>query len=285
MTAIEKNAFFNRLSIKSQFTNTNRSRFYTFPGSGIFSKKKEDLILVDASAVEDIFGSDEIDADRIDTFGVEKSQSAPQPSPNPPKICESKLTETQKTNSDIKKKESNKTIATDYASSSIATDSDSSEASLIIDTENESSSPQKNKSTASRKSPRKKLTAATDALEKLQSMDSGSEPSKSPKKKRKTTRGTPVKSQVNNSPAAPANLLNVILQDQEKMMQSNRKLPAKSTSQSNTEPENPQDYIPPKMNQNFTYRTWDIQANEKSIQILVRSSVDTAIVSQTNVLC
>jgi hypothetical protein len=61
------------------------------------------------------------------------------------------------------------------------------------------------------------------------------------------------------------------------MMQSQRKQNPKNTS--TISKENPQEYFQPKKNENLTYRTWDLKVNEKSVRLLVRSSVDTAIVS------
>ena len=278
MTAIEKNTFFNDLSVKLQFTNMNRSRFYTYPGSGIFSKREDPVPIptADLSSTEDIFDSYNIDVDSVETFGIEKVTPLP-----PPETMDLKVNEKQQTDSEVGnyQKSTNKIKEGDCASS-IATDSDSDEASLVIDTDNDGS-PRKKRTTESRKvnSPRKKLSTDANALEEPKSTDSGSE------KNTKITEDT-FKSPVSIKPAvsADANLLNVILQDQEKMMQSNRKLPAKNTRQSTVEPENPQDYVPPKMNQNLTYRTWDLQANEKSIRLLVRSSVDTAVVSPYNFL-
>ena len=278
MTAIEKNTFFNDLSVKLQFTNMNRSRFYTYPGSGIFSKREDPVPIptADLSSTEDIFDSYNIDVDSVETFGIEKVTPLP-----PPETMDLKVNEKQQTDSEVEnfQKSTNKIKEGDCASS-IATDSDSDEASLVIDTDNDGS-PRKKRTTESRKvnSPRKKLSTDANALEEPKSTDSGSE------KNTKITEDT-FKSPVSIKPAvsADANLLNVILQDQEKMMQSNRKLPAKNTRQSTVEPENPQDYVPPKMNQNLTYRTWDLQANEKSIRLLVRSSVDTAVVSPYNFL-
>ena len=278
MTAIEKNTFFNDLSVKLQFTNMNRSRFYTYPGSGIFSKREDPVPIptADLSSTEDIFDSYNIDVDSVETFGIEKVTPLP-----PPETMDLKVNEKQQTDSEVGnyQKSTNKIKEGDCASS-IATDSDSDEASLVIDTDNDGS-PRKKRTTESRKvnSPRKKLSTDANALEEPKSTDSGSE------KNTIITEDT-FKSPVSIKPAvsADANLLNVILQDQEKMMQSNRKLPAKNTRQSTVEPENPQDYVPPKMNQNLTYRTWDLQANEKSIRLLVRSSVDTAVVSPYNFL-
>ena len=278
MTAIEKNTFFNDLSVKLQFTNMNRSRFYTYPGSGIFSKREDPVPIptADLSSTEDIFDSYNIDVDSVETFGIEKVTPLP-----PPETMDPKVNEKQQTDSEVGnyQKSTNKIKEGDCAVS-IATDSDSDEASLVIDTDNDGS-PRKKRTTESRKvnSPRKKLSTDANALEEPKSTDSGSE------KNTKITEDT-FKSPVSIKPAvsADANLLNVILQDQEKMMQSNRKLPAKNTRQSTVEPENPQDYVPPKMNQNLTYRTWDLQANEKSIRLLVRSSVDTAVVSPYNFL-
>ena len=278
MTAIEKNTFFNDLSVKLQFTNMNRSRFYTYPGSGIFSKREDPVPIptADLSSTEDIFDSYNIDVDSVETFGIEKVTPLP-----PPETMDPKVNEKQQTDSEVGnyQKSTNKIKEGDCAVS-IATDSDSDEASLVIDTDNDGS-PRKKRTTESRKvnSPRKKLSTDANALEEPKSTDSGSE------KNTKITEDT-FKSPVSIKPAVSVdtNLLNVILQDQEKMMQSNRKLPAKNTRQSTVEPENPQDYVPPKMNQNFTYRTWDLQANEKSIRLLVRSSVDTAVVSPYNFL-
>ena len=278
MTAIEKNTFFNDLSVKLQFTNMNRSRFYTYPGSGIFSKREDPVPIptADLSSTEDIFDSYNIDVDSVETFGIEKVTPLP-----PPETMDLKVNEKQQTDSEVGnyQKSTNKIKEGDCASS-IATDSDSDEASLVIDTDNDGS-PRKKRTTESRKvnSPRKKLSTDANALEEPKSTDSGSE------KNTKITEDT-FKSPVSIKPAVSVdtNLLNVILQDQEKMMQSNRKLPAKNTRQSTVEPENPQDYVPPKMNQNLTYRTWDLQANEKSIRLLVRSSVDTAVVSPYNFL-
>jgi hypothetical protein len=93
-----------------------------------------------------------------------------------------------------------------------------------------------------------------------------------------------VKSPHKINKSEPADLLNVILQDQEKMMLSQRKQPAKNISSSNSTfpKENPQEYTQPKKNENLTYRTWNLKVNEKCIRLLVRSSVDSAIVTYQN---
>jgi len=119
----------------------------------------------------------------------------------------------------------------------------------------------------------------TDSSETSVNNDSSSQNKKS--KLSENNAKNPVK-QVSKS--TPESLLNVILQDQEKMMQSQRKQPPKNVpSQNSIVPkENPQEYTQPKKNENLTYRTWDLNVNEKCIRLLVRSSVDSVIVSYQN---
>ena len=82
--------------------------------------------------------------------------------------------------------------------------------------------------------------------------------------------------------AQEPNLLTSILQGQEKMMQPVlKKEPSKTAAPlktSNCTPENPLDYEPPLRDHNVCYRTWNLKAAERSIRLLIRSSVDTAIV-------
>lgn len=128
--------------------------------------------------------------------------------------------------------------------SSAATDSDSSEASLFID------------------------------------IGDGSFPPSNKKRRQKSSPLHGVGTKKNAVPAS-TNLLNTILQDQEKMMQSHRKQPSSSATpvKKSIEPENPLDYDPPKRNGNVSYRTWNLRANDRTIRLLIRTSVDTAIVS------
>ncbi|XP_046437519.1 little elongation complex subunit 2-like isoform X2 [Daphnia pulex] len=260
MSVVEKNAFFNRFAIKRQFS-TVISKCYKYPGSGKKYGHSESIgenpLNVTEDLPEDIFESHDVNLDSIETFGVEKS------TPHQSETCllgnsknvgfqEGQIPEITEKIKILEKDES--TVC----------DSDSSGMSLVIDT--------------------------------------GSEYGQSPKKKRKTT-GEHISSAVNDassriikgklcenniksplkaSQSTTTNLLNVILKDQEKMMQSQRKQNPKNTS--TISKENPQKYFQPKKNENLTYRTWDLKVNEKSVRLLVRSSVDTAIAKPDNPL-
>jgi len=99
----------------------------------------------------------------------------------------------------------------------------------------------------------------------------GSVPSPSKKKRSKQSEKVP-------KTDGSANLLNSILEGQEKMMGSQRKATATQWKKPKEEPENPLNYEQPGRRQNVSYCTWILEANERSIRLLVRSSVDTAIV-------
>ena len=68
--------FFNRFAINCQFSNGNRARFFTYPGSGkkygYSQPTGETRLDVDVDLPEDIFGTQNLDLDSIQTFGVEK---------------------------------------------------------------------------------------------------------------------------------------------------------------------------------------------------------------------
>jgi len=103
--------------------------------------------------------------------------------------------------------------------------------------------------------------------------DSDSTPSQKPKKPKK-----PKKSKIPEIPKSEntVNLLNTILQDQKKLMQSTQR---KELSTVNDVPEDPTEYISPKFDENVTYRTHCFRANQRSLRLLVRSSIDTVTVS------
>lgn len=275
MTAIEKNSFFYTWSVKNQFLNSNRSRYFVYPGLDL-PKINQSGKPTRASSSEDIFGSYDIDVDSVETFGVERSSKNSDKKTHslnekkPEEISEKESPSTEKIPEIINQE---KTKNTEHTSS----DSDSSETSLVINTV---VSPKKKfTNTENLNRPIGALSPDSDSSERSLQIDTGDPSSPSPA--RKKTKSNNVKSppKTSSSPvAATTNLLNVILQDQEKMMQSNRKRILKN-KQITAEQENPLDYTQPERNQNVTYRTWALRANEKSLQLLVRSSVDAAIVS------
>ncbi|KAI9555667.1 hypothetical protein GHT06_018182 [Daphnia sinensis] len=279
MSAIEKNALFNRMAIKCQFSNVNRSRYFVYPGSG----KKSEYSEPAEEASGDIFSSDNTDLDSLETFGIEKQAASSS------KICTLKVGEAKQATpetgnnaeaievTDVEKQE--KAIEYEF---STATDSDSSEMSLVIDTSSEcGQSPRKRSNNANKNmKSHKKFPNDTDASKTPISI--GTENQTDTQNRNKVPEpGFKVPTRTCKSGASihQANLLSGILQDQEKMMQSHRKPSPKKNTESTIPKENPQEYIQPKKDENLTYRIWNLQANEKSIRLLVRSSVDTAIVT------
>lgn len=275
MSAMEKNAFFNRFAVKCQFSTVmNRSRIFSYPGSGkkygCPTRETHPNVL---DVPEDIFETQNVDHDSIETFGVEKNAC-------PQSESECNLDAWKKPNSEEEKVPAK--IKAMEKDESTACDSDSSDLSLVIDTGSEyGQSPRKRSRTTEEKigGQRKKLLNDTDSSETSVNNDSSSQNKKS--KLSENNAKNPVK-QVSKS--TPESLLNVILQDQEKMMQSQRKQPPKNIPSQNSiiPKENPQEYTQPKKNENLTYRTWDLNVNEKCIRLLVRSSVDSVIVSYQN---
>lgn len=80
------------------------------------------------------------------------------------------------------------------------------------------------------------------------------------------------------------NLLNSILQDQEKLLTTQRNSASRKESKVdrvtlNNDPEDPAEYTPPQYKKNVTYRIHTFRVNQRSLRLLVRSSVDTAVVS------
>lgn len=256
MSVVEKNAFFNRFAIKRQFSSGLSKGYYSYPGSGKKYGHSESIgenpLNVTEDLPEDIFESHDVNLDSIETFGVEKS------TPHQSESCllgnsknvgfqEGQIPEITEKIKILEKDES--TVC----------DSDSSGMSLVIDTGSEYGQSPKKK----RKKTEEHISSAVN--------DSSS----------RIIKGKlceiNIKSPLKASQSTTTNLLNVILKDQEKMMQSQRKQNPKNTS--TISKENPQEYFQPKKNENLTYRTWDLKVNEKSVRLLVRSSVDTAIVS------
>ncbi|KAK4022764.1 hypothetical protein OUZ56_008211 [Daphnia magna] len=279
MSAVEKNALFNRMAIKCQFSNVNRSRFFVYTGSG----KKYEYSESAEEVPGDIFSSDNTDLDILETFGIEKRASSSS------KICTLKVGEAQQVTpetgntaeaievTDVEKQQ--KPFEHDF---STATDSDSSEMSLVIDTGSEcGQSPRKRSKNASKniKSHKKFPNDTSNTLTSI-----GTENQTDQQNKNKVPEPgfkVPIRTGKIGAPNTQASLLSDILQNQEKMMQSHRKPSPKKNTDSTTSKENPQEYTKPKKDENLTYRIWNLQANEKSIRLLVRSSVDTAIVTSS----
>lgn len=261
MTAVEKNTIFNALAVKYQFINTNRSRHHIYHHP---LKAKSPEVATHHS--DDLFDSP--DLSHLETFGVETNQAK---SNTEDERCGSgKATASE----GIARAGLSKTTAPIPKCASAATDSDSSQSSsLVIDTDCGSDK-------SPRKSNRKRTkpnTNESDSSEQSLVIDTGNDSDSSPQKKTKIVKGKTQAKPSSDSTAASSNLLNIILQDQQKMMQSNRKPPKANAVL--TEPEDPKDYVQPKHNQNSTYRFWTLRANDKSLRLLVRSSVDTALVS------
>ena len=267
MTAIEKNTVFNSFAVKFQFFNQNRSRYHVYHSQ---EKSKTPDKTPDTPVVkeDDLFGAPDID--QLETFGVEA-----------PTISTDEIQKKrEKTGNPSENKEpgdespTQKQVKVPAHVPVPATDSDSSDnSSLVIDTGSVKPLRKSNRKEA------KTCATESDSSELSLAIDTGSDCDQSPKKKMKTDRkGKNLSKQSSETFVAPSNLLNVILQDQQKMMQSNRK-PFPKGNSALREPENPQDYIPPKQNQNVTYRIWALRANEKSLRLLIRSSLDTALVS------
>lgn len=289
MSAIEKNLYFNRVAIKHDFTTAHLSRVYTYPGSSSSSKIGE-LRSSNVSAKtckESPYDNNEaMDEDHLYNVLARPEASELKQDEVPSSILEH-LNVTEPSTLSIGETknviETKKNIEQTFIESS---DSDSSESSqLVIDTD--CSSPEKKK----RKNEYKKTTPQKDSArptsEKAHSSDMASDSERlSPPKTAQKDEKTLNKQSQNNSAqsSASSNLLNVILQDQEKMMKSSRNQTSKNVRQPNFEAENPKDFKSPRQNQNLTYRIWSLKANEKSLRILVRSSVDTAIVSNTDEL-
>lgn len=281
MSAVEKNALFNRMALKCQFSNVNRTRHFAYPGSD----KKQEHSESAEEVPEDIFGFDNTDLDNLETFGVEKGAFLSS------ELCMLKLGETQQVASKVGKvAEAEEVSEVEKEGKDIdhelfpATDSDSSDMSLVIDTGSECGhSPRKRSENVSKNTrSRKKLPNDKDSSETAISTGSGNQASTQHKNKiPEHSFKSPLRVGKSVAPTVQANLLSGILQDQEKMMQSQRKS-TKTTADSTSPKENPREYVQPKKDENFTYRTWNLQANEKSIRLLVRSSVDTAIVSCCN---
>jgi len=75
-------------------------------------------------------------------------------------------------------------------------------------------------------------------------------------------------------------LLSSILQDQEKLLTISaaaRKEATAGVATSNDDPEDATEYNPPPYNKNVTYRVHCFRANQRTLHLLVRSSVDTAV--------
>lgn len=261
MTAVEKNVIFDALAVKYQFINTNRSRYHIYHHS-----QKAKSLEVATHHSDDLFDSPDLSL--LETFGVEKNQT--KSNTEEVRCGREKATASEGTASAGLSKET----ATISKCTSAATDSDSSQSSsLVIDTDFGSDK-------SPRKSNRKKIkpnATESDSSEPSLTIDTGNDSDSSPQKKMKIIKGQSQAKPSSDPTAGSSNLLNVILQDQQKMMQSNRKPPKASAVL--TEPEDPKDYVQPKQNQNSTYRIWTLRANEKSLRLLVRSSVDTALVS------
>lgn len=222
MSTIEKNYAFNQLALKVQFTNFYYPRYYIYPGSEA-NQGKSHADSDNANNDEDVFDAVDTDIGNLETFGVDKSLEM---LPPPPKGDTQKVASPTKAVTDLQDQTS---------TASVTTDSDSSDASLMID------------------------------------LGDGSLPS--PSKKKRTKRSEKV-----TKTDGSANLLNSILEGQEKMMVSQRKATTTQWKKPKEEPENPLHYEQPDRRQNVSYHTWILEANERSIRLLVRSSVDTAIV-------
>ena len=276
MTAIDKNELFSRFAIKYHFSNPNYSRYFIYPGS----KHVVEPYTENTTDGDDLFGN--VDINSADTFGVDAFLE-------PLPVGKSRE---EKTTSDSsvrnKSKEDNQKLETSlFPPSEIPTanasptkkasvdiemssELDSSDDSLVIDTGDEDDrSPRKRKKKFSKMD---QCSAASDASENSLKMNADvlSSPTKQVKK---TTN-----KQLNIS-SAPANLMDSILQGQQTMIDSQRKVSRNSSDSSTFCSEKPKDYIQPKRNHNVTFRTWDFRANERSLRLLIRSSVDTAVVS------
>ena len=226
MTAVDKNSFFNNLSVKYEFTNfVNKSRYYTLSGSQQLNKTRENLLKPLIKQPIDVF--DEVaDFSSLEKFGLEKlegsnSMQPPASTPNPG--VEKKVTQPQP-----------QPFNSEKENSQISGDDSDSEASLMIDL--------------------------------------GDEPPPPPPPTRK------IQTPRDNS----TNLLSSILQDQEKLLTISaaaRKEATAGVATSNDDPEDATEYNPPPYNKNVTYRVHCFRANQRTLHLLVRSSVDTAVVS------
>lgn len=266
MTAKDKNVAFNIAAVKYTFLNQNRSRYYTYPDSKKLTNPTR------ANSEEDIFGSCDVDTEGIETFGVDKKTNQQKLS------SETKVENSPKETHDEEITEVNslKTCKT-VESISAASDSTSSENSLLTDAGTRS--PHKRRKTERSDTLHSRASSPeTDSSEQSLKIDIDEELLSLPSRKQSFVKtNTNATKKLDCPTATKANLLNVILQDQQKMMQSSRRQPLKQ-GQTPKEQENPKDYVHPSYNQNVTYRTWDLKANENSIRLLVRSSVDAAIV-------
>ena len=228
MTAVEKNAFFNNLAVKYEFTNfVNKSRYYTLSGSRQLNKTREKLLKPLIKKSSDIF-DDVTDLSSLETFGVEKLGT---PCISQPSSSESDTDNEKEVKDNSNIKSASNSEKEDSQTAGIDSDS---EASLIIDLGDNAPSAEKNLN-----------------------------------KKTETPR--------NDS----TNLLNSILQEQEKLLMAStiRKESKKNITALSDDTEDPSEYTPPQYNKNVTYRVHGFRVNQRSLRLLVRSSVDTAVVT------
>ena len=270
MSGYEKNNFFNRLAVKYQFTNHFRSRYYCYPGT-------ENSTSIDEGNGEksddDIFDASKSYSDTMDTFGVDVSASTAANAQTGKTIVQAKPgAPTNVSNASV-------TAESDQEEVGDSADSDSSEG-LMIDLDGES--PTKEQPNLAKKEDIKD-NMKNDRQTESDSNASLRSGAGSPSKKKK---GNPTKEleSANSAGAIKAtatqdsNILGAILMEQEKLIQKT----TKKTSKENTgNLENPKMYVQPPADQNFSYKTWLLKGNQKAYRLLVRSSVDTAVVSES----
>lgn len=234
MTALEKNKLFSKVALKYHFTNRNPRRCYTYPGSENLPCKAAQQVYSSDDQSADIFDTSDLDVSAMETFGVDKNS------------CSSSLPRSES----------------------------------MVSSVNQSIPVSPNKGRVESEAKRKNIPSATesDSSDEALQIDTGDDSAPSPKKIKTTSS---IDQQKISAPSA-SNLLTSILEGQEKLMQQPlSKEPSKmatSKKKISSAPENPQNYDAPPRNQNVSYRTWDLKANDRSIRLLIRSSVDTAIV-------
>ena len=280
---------FNVISLRYQFSNPNHSRYFIYPGSK--NVIEPDLRISDD---ENIF--DETDINCADTFGVDYPETTPVGKTHEKQKSPKEFSNLKKLNEKNMEEDVNvtsthlievpKTLESPLKSTKsikMASDLDSSEDSLVIDMDEDDRLPRKKKTkTRSDANLFHQSSVAmedSDASEQSLQIDMDVE-SSSNKQLKRPCQNTNNQQKASSALHANMDIMDSILQDQKNMIDSGRKT-SKSYGDASTSCSavDPKEYIQPKRNHNVTFRTWNFRANERSIRLLVRSSVDTAIVS------
>lgn len=254
MSGYDKNNFFNRYAVKYQFTNLIKARFYSYPG---MKSSSDDDESDEQESDEDIFDANKAYPDSIDTFGVDEAPSKgvltrskagkKENVASPNKMVLSKASAVSSNTAENHPKE--------LLDDSVCSDSDSSETSLKIDLDDEDSG-SKSGPSGLESPPKKKKTDSNEGKQQTSLSFDATKPAR----------------------IQEPNILSNILMEQEKLIQKNSKKASKKSKESGNK-EDPRLYLQPEGNNNASYKTWLLKGNQKSCRLLVRTSVDTAIVS------